>query len=88
MTVLVKNLVYPALGNVTLTYSDTTNETKNITTLGDTYYDITGSRTPVNVQGLGYDFALADLPQPITYPNSQSGECALSKDEIIAISWE
>ena len=78
MAITVKNHIFPYLGDVTIYYSDNSNETKAINSLGDTVFDSGGSRIPVRVAGLGYDFYFSQLPRPIMYPNGQPGnmECA------------
>ena len=76
LTTLVTAGVYPDLGDVTVTYSDSTRQTKNINELGTVLYREDGP-APVLVEVLGSVYDVSLLPAPIQYPDQTSGHVSL-----------
>lgn len=72
-TTYIKSQKYAALGTVTVHFNNSTYVSHTITTLGETVFDCNSTRTPVGISLLGQNFSLADLPQPIRYPDGTSG---------------
>ena len=68
----IDNRRFANIGEVKVTFSDSTFEIRNINTLGETVFDTSG-RTPVQIDALGQQFAISALPAPISYPSGPTG---------------
>jgi len=62
-----------SLGSMKITFDDSSYITHNIQSLGTTVYDPGSSRLPVQVEGMGQTWLVANMPLPVSYPGGAQG---------------
>jgi hypothetical protein len=80
MTVLWNNQKYAQLGSVTVNYLTGGSETKIISALRQTEFDVGGNRIPVSVTLLGRSFLNTEMPAAIQYPDGTYGQVSFLTD--------
>lgn len=69
----VENKRVPVLGEVTITYNDSSTVTHVITSLGETFYS-QDERVPVKVTVFGTDYYDSQMPVNLQYPGGPTGK--------------
>ena len=69
----VDNKKVPVLGEVKITYNDSSTVTHVITSLGETFYS-QDERIPVKVTVFGTDYYVSQMPVNLSYPGGPVGK--------------